>query len=119
MFNFENHNVRTVVNDDGEVWFVAKDVADTLDYKDTESMTRRLDDDEVKRLNLQNVGLHQNQSLINESGLYSAVLGSKKEEAKRFKRWVFEEVLPSIRKTGKYEVPVPNVSMHEIIIFMA
>lgn len=107
-FNFENHPVSVITDGNGEPWFVAKEVAAILDYSDAEAMTRRLDDDE--KSNRQIVGLGsptggKGITLINESGLYSAILGSTKPEAKPFKRWVTHDVLPSIRKTGKYESP--------------
>lgn len=87
---------------------LAADVAAVLGYSDAEAMTRRLDDDE--KSNLQIVGLAsptggRGNLVINESGLYHAVLKSRKPEAKRFRRWVTEEVLPSIRKTGAYLAP--------------
>jgi prophage antirepressor-like protein len=103
VFNFESHNVRTVVAENGEVWFVAKDVADALGYSDTYAMTRRLDKDESMTAKL--AGMNMNSVFINESGLFSSILGSQKPEAKRFKKWVTSEVLPAIRKTGKYEAP--------------
>ena len=65
-------------------------------------MTRRLDDDEKGMQNLQTLGGMQNLTVISESGLYSAILGSNKQESKQFKKWVTSEVLPSIRKNGMY-----------------
>ena len=93
--------VRTIDNDDGEPWFVAKDVSDALGYSEAYEMTKNLDDDE--KHNRQIAG-HGNQlfTLINESGLYNGIMGSKKAKAKVFKKWVTSEVLPSIRKTGGY-----------------
>lgn len=103
-FNFETHQVRVVTDDNGDTWFVAKDVAEALGYSDAEAMTRRLDDDEKQ--NLHGVGFGpRGVIIINEAGMYSSVLGSAKEEAKRFKRWVTHEVLPTIRKTGGYANP--------------
>ncbi|MCX7067313.1 MAG: BRO family protein [Methylococcales bacterium] len=101
-FSFNSHALRVIIDDSGEPWFIAKDVADTLEYSDAQAMTRKLDEDEVKKANLQNVGLHNNQTLISESGLYSAILSSNKPEAKSFKRFITSEVLPTIRKTGSY-----------------
>lgn len=101
-FDFDGTPVRTVVEDDSEVWFVAKDVADILGYAKTSNMTERLDDEDKKTLYI--AASQNNQTLINESGLYTAVMGSQKEEAKRFKKWVTSEVLPSIRKTGGYNI---------------
>ena len=104
-FDFESHAVRAVIADDrGEPWFIAKEVASALGYSDTEAMTRRLDDDEKQ--NLQIVGFGpRGVTVINESGLYSSILGSNKPEAKRFKRWVTAEVLPTIRTSGAYVAP--------------
>lgn len=90
----------TIIN--GEPWFVAKDVADILGYSDTQAMTRRLDDDEKGMQDLHTLGGVQSVTIINESGLYNAIIGSKKPEAKAFKKWVTSEVLPSIRKNGIY-----------------
>lgn len=98
-----------IVTKGGEPWFVAKDVADVLGYRDAEKMTRNLDDDEtdtqivgIRSAN----GVHQNRevAVINESGLYTAILKSRRKEAMRFKKWVTHEVLPSIRKHGGYSV---------------
>lgn len=107
-FNFNSHALRVITDEHGAPWFIAKDVADTLEYSDAQAMTRKLDEDEVKKANLQNVGLHNNQTLISESGLYSATLSSNKPEAKAFKKFITAEVLPSIRKTGGYSLALPQ-----------
>lgn len=85
----------------GEPYFVAMDIAKALGYVDAYSMTRRLDDDEVQNHQVSGFG-NRGINLINESGLYNAILGSDKDEAKQFKKWVTSEVLPSIRKNGMY-----------------
>ena len=103
VFNFGDHEVRTLIKE-GEPWFVAKDVADILDYSEASAMTRHLDDDDKESVKLTVRGQEQEFILVNESGLYSAILKSRKPEAKAFKKWVTSEVLPSIRKQGKYEV---------------
>ncbi|TDQ35262.1 phage antirepressor KilAC domain-containing protein [Aureibacillus halotolerans] len=100
VFDFDGHNVRTCLID-GKPWIVAKDVADILDFRDTNAMTRHLDDDES--IHVQLTGMNMKSTLVSESALYYAVLRSKKPEAKQFRRWVTDEVLPSIRKTGSYE----------------
>ena len=106
-FTFHNeYNVR-IIDLDGELWFVASDVASALDYRMASDMTRFLDDDEKGTHNLRTPSGSQDLTIINESGLYSAILKSRKPEAKKFKKWVTSEVLPSIRKTGKYEAPKP------------
>lgn len=100
-FQFGKREVRTVIVDN-EPWFVAKDVAEILGYSETAMMTRRLDKDESMSAKLAGMNMHS--TLINESGLYNAILGSNKPDAKKFKKWVTAEVLPSIRKYGAYAV---------------
>lgn len=88
---------------DGEPWFVAADVCRYLEIKNPTDTLKRLDDDERARFNL---GHPMNETnFVNEYGLYSLVLGSRKKEAKAFKRWITHEVIPSIRKTGGYTKP--------------
>lgn len=102
IFHFQGSEVR-IVNVDDEPWFVAKDVAEILGYSETNRMTARLDDDETnKTQSTDSVGRRTKITIINESGLYNAALGSTKPEAKAFKKWVTSEVLPSIRKHGGY-----------------
>lgn len=103
---FENErfgNVR-VTTIDNEPWFVAADVCKALEIEPT--ATRRLDDDEKNTLRLtQGTSGNPNVTIVNESGLYSLVLGSRKPEAKAFKRWVTHDVIPAIRKHGVYMTP--------------
>ena len=101
IFNFHAHAVR-ILDKDGELWFVASDVASALEYSHTPHMLRHLDDDEKGVQIVDTLGGAQEASTISESGLYSAILRSRKPEAKRFKKWVTSEVLPAIRKTGSY-----------------
>lgn len=91
--------IRTITKD-GQPWFVAKDISNILGYSETNRMTARLDEDESISTKLE--GMNMNSTLINESGFYNAVLGSQKLEAKKFKKWVTGEVLPTIRKHGAY-----------------
>lgn len=100
-FKFEAREVRTLLIDD-QPWFVAADVAMALLYSEAKDMTRNLDDDEKGRQIVPTPGGDQEMLVINESGLYSAILRSRKAEAKRFKKWVTAEVLPAIRKHGAY-----------------
>ncbi len=104
-FNFVAQSVRVVMIGD-EPWFVAADVCAALGCN-TEQ-TRRLDDDEKGLHTVQTPGGDQQVTIINESGLYSLILTSRKPEAKKFKRWVTSEVLPAIRKTGRYEAEPPK-----------
>lgn len=95
-------NVR-VLEKDGEPWFVGKDVADILGYeKPTDAVRKHCDDEDRGISKMETPSGKQNMTIINESGLYSLILSSKLPQAKLFKRWVTNEVLPSIRKTGGY-----------------
>jgi anti-repressor protein len=102
VFNYQNKEVRTVVINETP-WFVAKDVCEILELDGTS--TRRLDDDEKGLHSIHTLGGNQEMQVINEYGLYSLVLGSKKQEAKAFKRWITHDVIPSIRKHGGYLTP--------------
>jgi len=101
-FEFESHALRVKLDAAGQPWFVAADVCAALDLPETHKAIARLDDDEKDRNSIPTPGGQQDMSVVNESGLYNLVLGSRKPEAKRFKRWITHEVLPSIRKTGSY-----------------
>lgn len=101
-FRFESREVRTLLVDD-QPWFVAADVSAALEYRDAFNMHRNLDEDEKGTQIVSTPGGEQEMLVINESGLYSAILRSRKAEAKRFKKWVTSEVLPAIRKHGHYE----------------
>ncbi len=102
-FAFESQPVR-VIDRDGDLWFVANDVCDVLQITDAAQAVDRLDDEERGRYNVPTPSGDQVMRCINESGLYSLILTSRKPAAKRFKRWVTAEVLPAIRKTGSYSV---------------
>ena len=97
-------NVRIILQDN-EPWFVAKDVCDCLEHTNTTMALQRLDDDERAKLNL---GRQGEANVVNEYGLYSLVLSSRKPEAKEFKRWITHEVLPSLRKYGTYSLNIPR-----------
>lgn len=104
--NPEFGEVRTVMID-GEPWFVGKDVANALGYsRERDAISNHVDkDDAVKHGVTDSMGREQQTTIINESGLYSLIFGSKLTSAKKFKRWVTSEVLPSLRKTGGYRIP--------------
>lgn len=106
LFNFEGQQVRTL-STNYETWFVGKDVAEILGYKKARNaIAQHVDDEDKKEAPIQGTpGGTQSMTIINESGLYSLILSSKMPNAKRFKHWVTSEVLPSIRKTGSYQVP--------------
>lgn len=108
VFNFKESIQLRVVIIDNEPWFVAADVCAALSIGNTSMALERLDDDEKGISSIDTLGGKQESNIINESGLYSLILGSRKPEAKPFKKWVTSEVLPTIRKTGKYEMPSPE-----------
>ena len=85
-----------------EPWFVASDVCKALDISNPTIATQRLDNDERSKFNL---GRQGEVNIVNEYGLYNLILTSRKPEAKKFKRWITHEVIPSIRKTGGYQIP--------------
>lgn len=101
VFNYNEQEVRTVIKE-GEPWFIAKDLCDILEHSDTSTAVSRLDDDEKLTQTLFVSGQNREVWIVNEAGLYSLILTSRKPEAKIFKRWVTHEVLPTIRKTGGY-----------------
>lgn len=100
---------------EGEPWFLAKDVCECLSLSNTTVATSKLDEDEVTKLNLG--GQSGEVNLVNESGIYNLVLGSRKPEAKAFKRWITHDVIPSIRKRGVYATPeaVSEMSAEELM----
>ena len=110
VFAFDSQAVRVVLRD-GEPWFAATDVAEVLGYRNAPDMTRMLDEEEKDTQIVRTPGGNQSLTVINESGMYACVLKSRRPEAKRFRKWVTSEVLPSIRKTGRYEVPPSDLSM--------
>ncbi|HJF25141.1 MAG TPA: transporter, partial [Proteus mirabilis] len=102
VFNFENSEIRTTVIDDTP-YFVGKDVAKTLGYKDTVNAIKSHVDDEDKRgWQITTPSGNQNMTVVTESGVYALIFGSKLPSAKKFKRWVTNDVLPDIRKHGAY-----------------
>ncbi|MCA1027826.1 phage antirepressor [Cytobacillus kochii] len=101
LFNYKENPIRTVVSE-GNIWFIAKDVCDVLAIGNTSMALRRLDEDEKGVNTIETLGGVQSMTTINEAGLYSLILSSRKPEAKQFRRWVTHEVLPSIRKHGAY-----------------
>jgi len=107
VFDFEGHEVRVVVIE-GHPWWVAADLARALAVGRTHDAVRRLDPDEKGSVCIRTPGGPQNLAAVNESGLYAMVLTSRKPEAKRFKRWVTGEVLPTLRQTGSYTLGVPK-----------
>jgi prophage antirepressor-like protein len=107
VFRFQDKQVRVVLRD-GEPWFVAKDVCDILEHSNASKAVKDLVDEDDLTAGypiVDALGRTQHVTVINESGLYSLILGSRKSEAKAFKRWITHEVIPSIRKHGAYMTP--------------
>lgn len=97
-FQFQTSQIRAVAHE-GEHWFVAKDVCDVLDIANTTDALKSLDEDERSRFNL---GRQGSVNIVNESGLYALIFKSRKPDARQFRKWVTGEVLPALRKTGRY-----------------
>lgn len=102
-FEFEQKQIRFVGTAD-DPWWVAKDICDVLEISDTSQAVNSLDEDEKLTRTIYASGQNRSMWCVNESGLYSLILRSRKPQAKRFKKWVTSEVLPAIRKTGSYSV---------------
>ena len=113
VFTYGANTVRTIEKD-GTAWFVAKDVADILGFRDAFNATMHLDDDEKDTTKVSTPGGEQDMTIISESGLYTLIMRSNKPEAKQFRKWVTGTVLPMIREKGYYApedfnvVPVKN-----------
>lgn len=103
IYNYEGNDVRTV-NQNGEPWWVLKDVCDVLELSNSRMVSDRLDEDEKGVSIVDTLGGEQEMTVVSESGLYNVIFLSRKPQAKKFKRWVTHEVLPSIRKHGIYAV---------------
>ncbi|WP_455036586.1 BRO-N domain-containing protein [Leptotrichia massiliensis] len=116
IFSKENlGSVRTIFANN-EVWFCAKDVCGILEIKNVTQAVQRLDEDERSMFN---IGRQGNTNFINESGLYTLILRSDKKEAKPFRKWITSEVIPAIRKTGKYEEKKKPLTQAELILQQA
>lgn len=103
-FSFENKSIRTLGTPEIPL-FVAVDLATILGYQSAKDATRFLDEDERTQVAVETAGGTQKVTAVTESGLYAMILKSRRPEAKRFRKWVTSEVLPAIRKTGRYECP--------------
>ncbi len=102
--NYNGNEIRTI-DDNGQVWWVLKDVCGVLDISHVKDTVKRLDEDEVGQTEVMDkLGRMQKAYIVNESGLYSVILRSDKPEAKPFRRWITHEVLPELRRTGSYSL---------------
>lgn len=114
---FESSQFGTIraIEKDGEPWFVAADVCKALELEDTRRATSRLDEDELTRIKIVSGGQNREVIAVNEPGLYALVLGSRKPEAKAFKRWITHEVIPSIRRNGGYIAGQESMTPEELM----
>nr|DAG61659.1 MAG TPA: hypothetical protein [Caudoviricetes sp.] len=116
IFNSEEFGDIRTVTIDNEPWFVGKDVATALGYKNTaDAIGKHIDTDDKLTSQIAIAGQRRDVVVINESGLYALILGSKLESAKRFKRWVTSDVLPAIRKTGSYQKPMTTAEQIQLL----
>lgn len=117
-FTYNQKQVRIVTGPDGEPWWVASDVCGVLDINNPREALRKLDDDEKNTVTFSDgIPGNPNMNVVNEPGLYTLIIRSNKPEAKKFKRWITHEVLPSIRKSGTYSAPsddVECISRHQL-----
>lgn len=116
IFNSEEFGEIRTVTIENEIYFVGKDVAVSLGYKDTSDALKKhvADEDKLTRC-FADSGQNRQMYIINESGLYALIFGSKLESAKRFKHWVTSEVLPTIRKTGGYRKPMSTAEQIKLL----
>jgi prophage antirepressor-like protein len=112
VFNYQNTEVRTVIKNN-EPWFVAKDICDVLELENSRQALSRISDKHKGVSINDTLGGNQELAIIDEPGLYKLIFTSRKKEAEQFQDWVYEEVLPSIRKTGQYGTPEFLGKMHD------
>ena len=103
VFEFDSKNVRIVIKE-GNPWFVAKDICLILEIKNVADALTRLDDDEKAIDSIYTPGGKQDTAIVSESGMYALVLGSRKPQAKAFRKWITSEVLPALREKGTYSI---------------
>ena len=119
IFNSKEFGEVRIVIIDGEPWFVGKDVARALGYGEGKSLNNAIanhvDNEDKGVTEMMTPGGKQNMTIINESGLYTLIFGSKLQSAKRFKHWVTSDVIPSLRKTGKYEANKNNTIIPTVV----
>ena len=119
IFNNEEFGKIRTVTINNEPWFVSKDVATALGYSNSrDAISKHVFDDDKGVAKCDTPSGRQEMSVINESGLYALIFGSKLDSAKRFKHWVTSEVLPSIRRTGSYQKPMTPEQMMRIQLEM-
>ena len=119
IFNHLGNDIRVTTNEQGDPWFVLKDVCNALGITNTRNVAGRLDGDMKGVRPVDTPGGTQQLTVINEAGLYEVIIRSDKPEAAQFRRWVTSEVLPSIRKHGMYATIEDMIANPDIIIQLA
>lgn len=109
-FDFDGENIRVATDDDGNPWWFLVDVCKILGIKNPSQAVTRLKSNEVSTLCFSEGGQPRSFNIVNEKGLYRLMMRSNKPEAERFQEWIYGDVIPSIRKTGKYEPSLSAVS---------
>ena len=117
IFNFNGQEVRTLLDPDENILFNANDICAFLEFSNPrDAIANHVDlDDVAPRDTIDNMGRNQVSNYVTEFGAYDLILGSRKKEAKAFKRWVTHEVLPSIRKTGGYHITIPREQFNDLM----
>jgi prophage antirepressor-like protein len=118
-FIYGEREIRVIRDENGNPWWVAKDICEVLSLSDTSMALQPLDDDEKGTRKVCTPGGKQQMSVINESGLYTLILRSNKPAARPFRKWVTAEVLPAIRKTGAYRQPGADPDRPETLLIVA
>lgn len=114
LFEFKDMSIEAVIDNNEQAWFVAKNIADFLEYSETRWAVKILDNDEKESVYLNRDGQKRKTWMINESGVYHLILKSTKPEAKSFRKWVTRDVLPSLRKTGMYSKDQVYLKLHQL-----
>lgn len=117
---FEGKEIRINLDDNGDPWFVAQDVMESLDIKSQAHALRKLDESERGVFEIQGSNGFRKFTTVSESGLYALIMDSRKKSAREFRMWITKEVLPSIRKTGSYSIkemdPLDQLKLHLTIM---
>ena len=114
LFEYHNQDMR-IIEIDGAPWFVAKDVCEVLEIGNTSQALQRIGKEDLTSFQMRSGGQRRNMNLVSESGLYDLVFDSTKPEAKKFRRWVTHEVIPSIRKHGHYGQPQSDPLLERLV----
>jgi anti-repressor protein len=116
IFDYQSKEIRVTLDEQGEPWWVAKDVCEILEIKNSRQAVSKLDDDEKGVILNDTLGGPQDMAIVNEPGLYRLIMQSRKKEAREFQRWIAHDVLPQIRRTGQYSALVPKTFSEALML---